>query len=69
MQKERLQHRVPGRSGAAHVGEAAPGRCPGSAAATTATKERVRRSTEAAPQDHPRGRRRIKVGQEGFFLA
>ena len=79
IQEERLQHRLPGRRGAALLGEAAAAvRLAGAAAATATAKERVpRRSPEVtrrrqrppeAAQDHPRGRRRIEVGRgEEFF--
>ena len=77
IQKERLQHRLPGRRGAALLGEAAV-RLAGAAAATATAKDRVpRRSPEVtrrrprppeAAQDHPRGRRRIEVGREEEFF-
>ena len=80
IQEERLQHRLPGRRGAALLGEAAAAvRLAGAAAATATAKDRVpRRSPEVtrrrqrppeAAQDHPRGRRRIEVGSKrgGIF--
>ena len=77
IQEERLQHRLPGRRGAALLGEAAAVRLAGAAAAAAAAEERVRRRSPEvtrrrprppeAAQDHPRGRRRIEVGREEEF--
>ena len=79
IQEERLQHRLPGRRGAALLGEAAAAavRLAGAAAAAAAAEERVRRRSPEvtrrrprppeAAQDHPRGRRRIEVGRGEEF--
>ena len=77
IQEERLQHRLPGRRGAALLGEAAAVRLAGAAAAAAAAEERVRRRSPEvtrrrprppeAAQDHPRGRRRIEVGRGEEF--
>ena len=79
IQEERLQHRLPGRRGAALLGETAAVRlAAGAAAAAAAAEERVRRRSPEvtrrrprppeAAQDHPRGRRRIEVGTEEEFF-
>ena len=77
IQEERLQHRLPGRRGAALLGETAAVRLAGAAAAAAAAEERVRRRSPEvtrrrpgppeAAQDHSRGRRRIEVGRGEEF--